>query len=368
MTKILTIFGTRPEAIKLAPVVKELSKFTNQFESFVGLTGQHDELLRQVCDIFSISTDFNLGVMKTNQDLTTLTATILKELERKIQDLRPDMIIIQGDTTTVFAAALAAFHNRVAVAHVEAGLRTQDKYNPYPEEIYRRLTDQISDLCFAPTEISRLNLLMSGIPDHRIFVTGNTVVDSLLEMCSRENGNGLKNVLAFPEGKTILCTAHRRENFGEPINNVFRALKRLSEDHSDFHFVVPVHPNPHVKRSATKILSGTRNVHLTPPLDYFSFIQLMKRCYLILTDSGGIQEEAPSLKKPVLILRTKTERPEVVDAGAAKLVGTDVDNIVREVNRLIVDPDSYKAMSKVLNPFGDGTASQKIVQVLRNYF
>lgn len=364
MRKILTIFGTRPEAIKLAPVVKELSKHPRTFESIVGATGQHDELLQQVLDIFKISPDFDLMVMKKNQSLTDLTASILKKIGKVLEEIKPDIVLIQGDTTTVFATALAAFYRKIKIGHVEAGLRTEDKYQPFPEEINRRMADQMSDLFFAPTEANRLNLLKNGIADEQIHVTGNTVVDALLEI---SNSNQPPVIKELPQinGKMILITVHRRENFGTPLENVFLAVRNLARIYPEFQFVYPVHPNPNVRNAAYELLSGVESVNLIDPVDYLSFVYLMKKAYLILTDSGGVQEEAPTLNKPVLILRNKTERLEVVEAGGAKLVGTDQRIIIREVGRLIENHDYYNEMANIVNPYGDGTASKKIVKILQ---
>ena len=367
MQKILTIFGTRPEAIKLAPVLKELSKHPQEFESIIGVTGQHDELLNQVLRLFKIEPDFNLMVMQKDQSLSELTAFILGKIEEKIAEIKPNIILIQGDTTTVFSTALAAFYQKIRIGHVEAGLRTLDKHQPFPEEINRRLTDQMSDLFFAPTQTNRRNLIAEGIDKKKIFVTGNTVVDALTLISSshdRPNIQGLTRV----EGKMILVTAHRRENLGEPLDNIFHGIRRLAGIHPQMHFVYPVHPNPNVRRQAFSILTGPKNIHLIEPVDYLSFICLMKECYVILSDSGGVQEEAPSLNKPLLILRNKTERPEIVEAGGAVLVGSDGDMIVNEVSRLIEDRHYYQKMACIKNPFGDGNAASKIVDILRNSF
>jgi UDP-N-acetylglucosamine 2-epimerase (non-hydrolysing) len=367
MHKILTIFGTRPEAIKLAPIIKELSHSHDEFESIVGVTGQHDKLLKQVLDIFKIRPSFNLKVMRKNQNLTDLTALILKEMGKILDDVKPDLILVQGDTTTVFATALAAFYRKIRIGHVEAGLRTEDKYQPFPEEINRRLADQVSDLFFAPTEGNMTNLIRSGIQKERIYVTGNTVVDALLDIVSSDHSPRIKGLKNIPE-KMVLITAHRRENFGEPFKNVFNALQELSHMYQDFHFVYPVHPNPNVHDLAYHMLSKIKNIHLIEPIDYFSFIYLMKKSYIVLTDSGGIQEEAPTLNKPVLILREKTERGELVDAGGAILVGTNKEKIIEETAKLISSDQHYKRMSHIKNPFGDGNASLRIVQILKEYF
>jgi UDP-N-acetylglucosamine 2-epimerase (non-hydrolysing) len=366
MHKILTIFGTRPEAIKLSPVIKELSKHPQKFKSVIGVTGQHDELLNQVLNLFKIKPDFNLMVMQKNQSLSELTSSILKEIGERISEIKPDIILIQGDTTTVFATALAAFYQKIKIGHVEAGLRTDDKYQPFPEEMNRCMTDQMSDLFFAPTETNRLNLLKNGISDHKIHVTGNTIVDALLDICSLDRTFN-NNVLHSFNGKMVLVTAHRRENFGKPLENVFQAIRKLAGMYPDIQFICPVHPNPHVRDTAYGILSGLINVTIIAPVDYLSFVQLMGKAHFILTDSGGIQEEAPSLNKPLLILRNKTERPEVVIAGGAKIVGTSKEMIVHEFTRLIEDDDYYKSMSNIKNPYGDGTAAKKIVKILQEY-
>lgn len=364
MHKVLTIFGTRPEAIKLAPIVKELSNRSDLFESIVGVTGQHDLLLDQVLDVFSITPHFNLKIMRENQQLMGLTGSILDKVGNIIKDLQPNIILVQGDTTTVFAASLAAFYQKIMIGHVEAGMRTNDKYEPFPEEMNRRLTDQISDLFFAPTETNRRNLLNEGIANEKIHVTGNTVVDALLQICSSSlpiQSDQLPDI----NGKMILLTAHRRENFGKPLENVFKAISRLARTHNDFQFIFPAHPNPNVQLAAKGIFTGIDNISVLTPVDYLTFIHLMNKAYLILTDSGGIQEEAPTLHKPVLILRNKTERREIVDAGGAKLVGTNPETIVTEVARLIEDETYYRNMANIKNPYGDGHSAEKIVTILQ---
>lgn len=367
MKKVLTIFGTRPEAIKLAPVVKRLDEHPEYFESIICATGQHDELVQQVLNLFEIKPDFDLMVMRKNQTLTELTLTILREIGEILSKIKPDIILIQGDTTSVFASALAAFYQRIKVGHIEAGLRTQDKCQPFPEEVNRCLTDQMSDFFFAPTEKNRRNLLAEGVPDEKIFVTGNTVVDALMEITSRAD-TFRNNVSPLYEGEMILITVHRRENFGNPLQNILKAIKRLALFHPQIQFIYPVHPNPNVQNAAFAVLSGLKNVRLLEPMDYFSFVYLMKNSYFILSDSGGVQEEAPSLNKPVIILRGKTERPELVEAGGAKLVGSDQELIFREVNKLIEDKDYYQRMVNIENPFGDGTAAEKIIEILKKSF
>lgn len=367
MFKILTIFGTRPEAIKLAPVVHELRKHSDKFNSIVGVTGQHDTLLKQVLDIFNITPAFNLNVMKQNQSLDDLTVSIISDFGKILNETKPDMILVQGDTTTVFAASLTAFYKRIQIGHIEAGMRTGDKYNPFPEEINRCLTDQLSDLYFAPTEKNRQNLLSGGFSDKKIFITGNTVVDALNHIIS-SNRYIEPDLKQYPEGKTILLTTHRRENFGTPLKNIFQAVRKLAEMFGNYHFVFPAHPNPNVLDSAERLLSGLKNIHIIPPVDYLTFINLMKRSFIILSDSGGVQEEAPSIHKPVLILREKTERPEVVEAGGGILVGSDQNRIIKEFKRLIDDREHYKNMANIKNPYGDGNAATKIVKILIDHF
>jgi UDP-N-acetylglucosamine 2-epimerase (non-hydrolysing) len=363
MIKVLTVLGTRPEAIKLSPIIHELSKRQNDFQSLVGTTGQHDEILRQVLDLFDIRPDFSLEVMKQNQGLTDLTATILKKSEKALSDIRPDILLIQGDTTTVFTTALAAYYQKIMIAHVEAGLRTSSKYQPFPEEMNRRLTDQMSDIFFAPTERNRLNLLVEGIPDEKIFVTGNTVVDALLKISATKCLPQLTELTEVKE-TLVLITAHRRENFGAPLENIFGAIRRIANMHPNIRFVYPLHPNPNVRNTAIKLLSSVINIKLLKPLDYLSFLHLMRRSYIIISDSGGIQEEAPSLNKPVLIIRETTERPELVEAGGAILVGSDKETICKEFNRLIEDKEHYRRMTSITNPFGDGSAAKKIVDII----
>jgi UDP-N-acetylglucosamine 2-epimerase (non-hydrolysing) len=363
LKKVITIFGTRPEAIKLAPVIKELEGRKNHFKSMVLVTGQHDELLEQMLTVFQIKPDHNLRVMQDNQTLAALTSRLLEGIDGMMKEYRPDVILVQGDTTTVFAATLAAFYNRISIGHVEAGLRTDDKYQPFPEEINRRLTDQMADLAFAPTETAKRNLLKAGIPGRRIFVTGNTVIDALLQVSAMDKRPSIESVPSLRD-RMVLITAHRRENFGRPFMNVFGAVRKLALEMENVSFVYPVHPNPNVFNMAHEMLSRLPNVHLIKPVGYLDFVWLMRRAHIILTDSGGIQEEAPSLNKPVLILRNKTERPEIVKAGGAKLVGTSPAKICREVRRLMTDPVYYREMSDIVNPYGDGTAAIKIIDIL----
>jgi UDP-N-acetylglucosamine 2-epimerase (non-hydrolysing) len=363
MIKILVILGTRPEAIKLAPIVRALCARPEEFHTIVGVTGQHNEILHPILAGFHIRPDFNLCAMKRNQTLADLTAAVLKKLGRILPDLQPDMMLVQGDTTTAFAAALTAFYQKIPIGHVEAGLRTDHKYRPFPEEINRRLTDQMCDVFFAPTEVSRNNLLKEGVPARHVYVTGNTVVDALLEILSL-NQRPIIDRRWKPGEKMVLITVHRRESFGKPLQNIFEAIRRLSMIYPRVHFVYPVHPNPQVRTTAYETLSNRNNIHLIAPVDYISFVQLMNQSHFILTDSGGIQEEAPTLKKPVLILREETERPEVVAAGGAKLVGTHPQRIILETSKLLEDPPLYERMSQIRNPYGEGLAARKIVDIL----
>ena len=365
--KIITIFGTRPEAIKLAPVIRELKRNTKDFVCHVVVTAQHRQMLDQVLDLFGIVPDYDLDIMTDDQSLFDVTANALKGLESILRREQPSVVLVQGDTTTSFVAALAAFYLDIPVAHVEAGLRTYDKHNPFPEEINRRLTSHIADLHFAPTERARDNLLREGIPPEGIFVTGNTVIDALLSVVDDdyEFEQPVLRGLDFSARKVIVVTAHRRESFGEPMRCIFSALRHLVACEPDIEIVYPVHLNPNVRRAAKEILQGVERVHLIEPLPYKPFVQLLNRCYLILTDSGGIQEEAPSLGKPVLVMREATERPEAIEAGVAKLVGTDRHRILREVAVLLDDPLAYEQMARPANPFGDGRASERIVKALR---
>ena len=365
--RILSVFGTRPEAIKMAPVVKALDMVPG-IEARVCVTAQHRQMLDQVLDLFDIRPDYDLDIMEANQNLTQITSRVLSGLDEILEDLRPCRVLVHGDTTTTFAASLAAYYRRIPVAHVEAGLRTGDIYAPFPEEMNRKLTDAISDILFAPTEKARDNLLHVGIPAERIFVTGNTVIDALFHVTSmlRDDDEVLRTARdLFPyldgERRLILVTGHRRESFGAGFERICEALARLAE-RSDVQIVYPVHLNPNVREPVERVLGGRDNIHLIEPLDYLPFVFLMESAYLIITDSGGIQEEAPSLGKPVLVMRSVTERPEAVQAGTVKLVGTDVKAIVGESERLLDDQQAYAEMSRAHNPYGDGKASQRIVR------
>ena len=366
MLKVLTVFGTRPEAIKLAPVLLEFRRHP-EIDSRICVTAQHREMLDPFLKLFDIHPDYDLDIMRPNQTLFDITIRALDGLKRVLEAEQPDFVLVQGDTTSAFAAALAAFYQKIPIGHVEAGLRTFDKYHPFPEEINRRLISHLADLHFAPTLKAQANLLAEGIPPNKIFVTGNTVVDAILLILERTKGlnllpTGLSEL--SPNRKLILVTAHRRESFGQGLENICLALRRIVEEAPDVEIVYPVHMNPNVRTVVTKALKGVERVHLLEPMDYVAFVHLMARSYLILTDSGGIQEEAPTLKKPVLVLRETTERPEVLDVGAAKLVGTDPERIVTETLRLIRDSWEYERMAHAGNPFGDGRAAQRIVQIL----
>lgn len=367
--RILSVFGTRPEAIKMAPVIKALRR-AKGVEPGVCVTAQHREMLDQVLEVFDIKPDFDLNVMAPDQDLVDVTSAVLAGAVGVIRRFRPDRILVHGDTTTSFAAALAGFYQKVPVGHVEAGLRTGAIYAPFPEEMNRRLTDCIADLLFAPTETARQNLLREGAADGRIVVTGNTVIDALLDavdMIKKDSAACRRFEQSFPfatgKRRLILVTGHRRENFGPGFERICRALKRLSE-RGDIEIVYPVHLNPNVQEPVRRILNGHPRVHLIEPLAYLPFVYLMDRCHLVITDSGGIQEEAPSLGKPVLVMRDVTERPEAVAAGTVRLVGTDTGAIVAEAERLLDDPAAYAAMSRAHNPYGDGRASARIVKEL----
>lgn len=359
----MPIFGTRPEAVKMAPVIRELQRYPEQVRLRIAVTAQHREMLDQILRIFDIQPDFDLNIMQPGQTLAGITTRALSGLDELLAREKPDLVLVQGDTATVFAGALAAFYQKIAVGHVEAGLRTDDKYDPFPEEMMRRLTGVIADLHFAPTEQSRNNLLRSGVPDERITVTGNTVIDALLSVAERipddEDHNGRRK---------ILVTAHRRENWGEPLRHVCLALRDLVEAHPDVEVTYAMHRNPVVRETAVQTLGDLDRVSLIEPPDYEPFVGMMKRAALIITDSGGVQEEAPSLGKPVLVVRRTTERPEGVAAGTVKLVGTDRETIVEEASRLLNDPDAYNAMAQARNPYGDGQSAPRIREAIFAHF
>jgi UDP-N-acetylglucosamine 2-epimerase (non-hydrolysing) len=365
MLKVMTLIGTRPEAVKMAPLVHAIRR-NPALQSIVCATGQHREMLDQVLRIFAIKPDIDLNVMRPNQQLAQTTATILTELDVVLAQHQPDWVLVQGDTTTVMAASLAAYYRRIKIGHVEAGLRTYDKNSPFPEEANRRIADALADLYFAPTEVSRANLLREGVCDDAIVVTGNSVIDALLEIRARVRDLPLSHLTGDLTGKRlILVTSHRRESFGEPFLDICRALRALAERYAQqIQIVYPVHLNPQVREPAHALLGGIPNIVLTAPVDYETIVALMDRSYMILTDSGGIQEEAPSLGKPLLVLREKTERVEVITCGAGKLVGTDYDVILSEAIRLLEDDAAYQAMARAGNPYGDGHASARMVDAI----
>lgn len=364
MLKIMSVFGTRPEAIKLAPVIKKLQQYPNIIKSIVTVTGQHRQMLDSVLDIFAIKPDYDMNIMTANQGLSDITCNVLRKIEAIYEIERPNLVLVQGDTTTVFAASLAAYYQRIPVGHIEAGLRSHSKYHPFPEELNRCLTSVISQLHFAPTNDAKTNLLNEGVNEDYICVTGNTVIDTLLDVANQDftfDNNLLNNI----KGRMILITAHRRESFGKPFIDICKAILTLSQRYSDVTFVYPVHLNPNVRNTVYSMLGNKPNIMLIEPMEYVPFVHLMKRACIILTDSGGIQEEAPSLHKPVLILREVTERPEIVKAGGAKLVGTHPDTIITETIRLMEDKKEYDRMTHIVNPFGDGHAALRIVNFIK---
>jgi UDP-N-acetylglucosamine 2-epimerase (non-hydrolysing) len=362
--KIFVALGTRPEAIKLAPVIIALRREADAFECEICGTAQHREMLDQVLDVFGISLDFDLSLMRSEQAPSDVISRGLPLLMDALAKSAPDLVLVQGDTASTFAAALAAFLSKIPVAHVEAGLRTFCKYDPFPEEMTRRLTSGLCDLHFAPTERARENLLSEGVPEANILVTGNTVVDALFYVLNRQPG-GRGSAPVKSSSRLILVTAHRRESFGEPLRRICAALKTIAKQHPDCEIVFPVHPNPSVRSVVMPQLSGIGNIRLVEPMNYDEFVILMKEAYLILTDSGGIQEEAPSLGKPTLVLRDKTERPEGQEAGVAILVGSDPEKILDETTRLLIDEEYYRSVAPHRNPFGDGRASERIVKFLK---
>ena len=381
MKTILLIFGTRPEAIKMAPLVKEFQRYSDDYKTVVCVTGQHREMLDQVLQIFEIKPDYDLNIMKQGQDLYDVTARVLVGLRDVLKAVSPDVVLVHGDTTTSMAAALAAFYQQIPVGHVEAGLRTHNIYSPWPEEINRQLTGRIATYHFAPTPLSRQNLLNEGVEPAHIHVTGNTVIDALYWVVDRIKSDGaLSQTLSeellhsgydvnrLSQGKKlVLITGHRRENFGDGFIRICKAIKTLVEQYPEFDFVYPMHLNPNVRKPIHEAFDGRSydNMYFIEPLEYLSFVYLMEKSTIVLTDSGGIQEEAPGLGKPVLVMRDTTERPEALEAGTVKLVGTDYDKIVGEVSRLIDDPLYYKTMSEAVNPYGDGKACERIVELLK---
>jgi len=368
--KVMTVFGTRPDAIKMSPVILELQRFPEKVAVVVAVTGQHRELLHQVLDVFQIKPRYDLDIMRVKQSLSEITTRSLEGLEGIVLKERPDIVLAQGDTTTTFAATLAAFYNKVAIGHVEAGLRTDNKYDPFPEEMNRRLTTVLADLHFAPTPAARENLLAEGVPPQKIYVTGNTVIDALLMVAGRPwTFDDPALASAGADGRRmILVTAHRRENWGEPMARICKAIKGIVESFPDTIVIFAVHKNPVVRDIVFPALRGVERVHLIEPPDYVPFVHLLKKAYLILTDSGGVQEEAPALGKPVVVMRRTTERPEGVEAGTAVLAGTDSDGIFRAAAELLTEPDTYNSMARAINPYGDGHASARIREALFSYF
>ena len=374
--KVLLVFGTRPEAIKMAPLVKEFEKNIDDFQTKVCVTAQHREMLDQVLEIFDIKPNYDLNIMKPGQDLYDITSNVLLKMKNVLDDFEPDLVLVHGDTTTTSATSLAAFYKKIKVGHVEAGLRTSDIYSPWPEEANRQITGVLANYHFAPTLVSQNNLIIENKDKNKIIVTGNTVIDALyLALKKVEQNENLQdeirsllfnqNLILQDQRKIVLITGHRRENFGQGFINICESIKTLALSNPEIDIVYPVHLNPNVQEPVKKILSGIDNVYLIKPLQYESFIYIMKKSYFIITDSGGVQEEAPSLGKPVLVMRDTTERPEAVDAGTVKLVGTDFKTITEEAQKLIDDKDEYEKMSKAHNPYGDGKACEKIVNFLK---
>ena len=366
MIKVMSIFGTRPEAIKMAPLVKELER-REETESIVCVTAQHRQMLDQVLDTFAITPDYDLNIMKQGQTLSDITTAALLGLEGVIKEARPDLILVHGDTTTTFAGALAAFYQQVAIGHVEAGLRTDNKYSPYPEEMNRQMVDRLTDMFFAPTALSRENLLRENVPAEKIYVTGNTAIDAMATTVRGDYTHPELDWIGENE-RLILLTAHRRENLGDPMRSIFRGVRRIVDEFPDVKVLYPIHLNPAVRQVAREVFEGCERIRLIEPLEVFDFHNFQNRSFIILTDSGGIQEEAPSLGKPVLVLRDTTERPEGIEAGTLKLVGTDEETIYRETRRLLTDEAEYRRMSRASNPYGDGHASQRIADAIIEKF
>ena len=368
--KVMTVFGTRPEAIKMAPVVLELAKHPDKIVPVVTVTAQHRDMLDQVLNLFQIKPDHDLDIMAAGQTLFDITSRAMMGLDKVLQEEKPDIVLVHGDTTTTFAGALASYYHQVSVGHVEAGLRTHNKYSPFPEEMNRKLTGSIADLHFAPTDTSEQNLLAESVGSERIFVTGNTVIDALHKTVDDDFQfeDEVLQGIDFKNKRIVLLTTHRRENLGEPMRHVYRAMRRLVDEFEDVEIVFPVHKNPKVREVVQEELGGLSKVHLIDPLDYEPFANLMHRSHLILTDSGGVQEEAPALGKPVLVLRDTTERPEAVAAGTVKLIGTDEKVVYDEAKLLLTDGEEYSRMSEACNPYGDGKASQRIIQAILYHY
>ena len=368
--KVMSVFGTRPEAIKMAPLVRALQD-DPQIESLLCVTAQHRQMLDQVLDLFELTPDYDLNIMQPNQTISMITANVLTGMEPVLAAEKPDVVLVHGDTSTTFVTSLACFYQQIAVGHVEAGLRTGDKYSPFPEEMNRILTGHIADIHFAPTDRNRQNLLRENVPDSHIVITGNTVIDALLQVAGKpyEFGDETLKRIDFEGRKVITVTCHRRENLGEYMANIFSAIADIAREFEDeVEIVYPVHLNPKVRAEADEYLKGIANVHLIEPLTYQPFVNLMAKSYFILTDSGGMQEEAPALGKPVLVVRRETERPEAIEAGTAKLAGVERGNIYRLAKELITDKDAYDAMAHAVNPYGDGHACERIVKALKERF
>lgn len=365
MIKVMTIFGTRPEAIKMAPLVKELEQ-RKGIESIVCVTAQHREMLDQVLNVFDIKPDYDLDIMKKGQTLSEITSRVLLGLEEIIKSEKPNIILVHGDTTTTFAGALAAFYNGVDIGHVEAGLRTWNKYSPFPEEMNRQMVDRMTDMYFAPTEVSKNNLIKENIDEDKIYVTGNTAIDAMKTTVMDNYSHEVLNWVG--DDRLILLTAHRRENLGEPMRHIFKAIKRIVDEYPDVKVVYPIHLNPKVREIADEIFDGIDRVKMIEPLEVMDFHNFQNKSYIILTDSGGIQEEAPSLGKPVLVLRDTTERPEGIEAGTLKLVGTNEEIIYNETKKLLDDESEYSKMNRASNPYGDGSASKYIVDAIINKY
>lgn len=365
--KVMTVFGTRPEAIKMAPLVLGLQKQSQRFEAITTVSAQHREMLDQVLDIFHIKPDYDLNIMHARQTLTDITSNVLINLDKILKEAKPDIVLVHGDTTTTFAASVAAFYNQIPIGHVEAGLRTWEKYSPYPEEMNRQMTDAMTDLYFAPTNQSKANLLKENHKEDNIYITGNTAIDALKQTVDKEYHHDILDKVS-PDNKLILLTMHRRENQGEPMRRVFKVIREVVESREDVEVIYPVHLSPAVQEAAKEILGNTERIHLISPLDVVDFHNLAARSYFIMTDSGGVQEEAPSLGKPVLVLRDTTERPEGVEAGTLKLVGTESEKVKKEMEELLDNDAEYQRMTQAKNPYGDGKASERILDAIAYYF
>ncbi|MDU7057770.1 MAG: UDP-N-acetylglucosamine 2-epimerase (non-hydrolyzing) [Ligilactobacillus salivarius] len=365
--KVMTVFGTRPEAIKMAPLVLELQKQSQRFEAITTVSAQHREMLDQVLDIFHIKPDYDLNIMHARQTLTDITSNVLINLDKILKEAKPDIVLVHGDTTTTFAASVAAFYNQISIGHVEAGLRTWEKYSPYPEEMNRQMTDAMTDLYFAPTNQSKANLLKENHKEDNIYITGNTAIDALKQTVDKEYHHNILDKVSS-DNKLILLTMHRRENQGEPMRRVFKVIREVVESREDVEVIYPVHLSPAVQEAAKEILGNTERIHLISPLDVVDFHNLAARSYFIMTDSGGVQEEAPSLGKPVLVLRDTTERPEGVEAGTLKLVGTESEKVKKEMEELLDNDAEYQRMAQAKNPYGDGKASERILDAIAYYF